>query len=414
MKEVSLPDYTEELFNNYRYKVLYGGRGSAKSYSVARILLLRAANSKRRVLCAREFQNSITESVHKLLSDQIDEMGLSDFFDVTATSITGVNGSEFIFKGVRMNISSIKSMVGITDLWLEEAHTISKESWDVLIPTIREPGSEIWVTFNPDDEDDPTYKMFVDKSGEPLKRDDALILKVNWDLNPWFPDVLAKEKDYLYRVNPDLADHVWGGNCRKNSAAQIFRNKWVIREFEPEEDWDGPYFGADFGFAEDPAAIVKIYLNRKKRELLFRYAKFGYAVEIDYLPDMYDQIPGSREHKIRGDNSRPETISFVARRGFEMYPAEKWAGSVEDGIEWMRNWETIVFHPDCCDQDVIKDGQLIKYGMNVEAKNYSYKTDRLTGDVLTDIVDAYNHGFDAARYALEPLISNNFSCFDVL
>ncbi len=400
--DIDLPLYAENIFLPKRYKVFYGGRGSSKSYTIARALLTIGTKEKIRSLCAREFQNSITESVHKLLCDQIEVLKLSGFYDITNNSIIGKNGSEFIFKGVRHNINSIKSMVGITHLWLEEAQTISKTSWDVLIPTIREKGSEIWVSFNPDKEDDPTYKMFIDKNGNPLDRDDALIIKVNWQDNPWFPDVLELEKNHLYRVNPDLADHVWGGACRSHSDAQIFKNKWEVRYFEPESHWDGPYFGADWGFSVDPTVLVKLYIDQVKREILIRVAKFGHHIELDDIPDMFDRVNEARGYKIRADCARPETISYVSRSGFDIEAAEKWTGSVEDGIEWLKSFDRIVIHPENTE-------------MITEAKNYSYKVDRLTQDVLTDIVDAYNHGWDGIRYACQPMITaGNLSCFDIL
>lgn len=407
--DIELPEYAQKLFLPYRYKVLHGGRGSAKSYTVARALLIMGAQNKERVLCGREFQNSITESVHKLLCDQIDKLGLSNFYSITDHTITGLNGTEFIFKGVRTNVSSIKSMVGITKLWLEEAHTISQSSWDVLIPTIREPNSEIFVTFNPDNEDDPTYKMFLDKAGRPIPRDDALVLEVNWKDNPWFPEVLRLEMNHLFKVNPDLASHVWMGKCRTHSDAQIFKNKWVVREFEPTEKMSGPYFGADWGFSQDPCAFGKIYLDFEKRELLIRNAIFGIGIELDHIPAFFRKITDAQKYKIRADNSRPETISYVQRQGFQIVAADKWTGSVEDGIEWLKSWDKIVIHPDC--ETTTGD---YKYGMITEAKNYSYKTDRLTGDVLTDIVDAFNHGWDLVRYALQPMIRNNATVFDSL
>jgi phage terminase large subunit len=384
---IQLPSYAKDLFKPKRYKCLFGGRGSGKSYTVARSLLILGKQKKIRVLCAREFQNSITESVHKLLDEQIDELTLRNHYSVTNTSIVGGNGTEFIFKGVRLNVNSIKSMVGITHLWLEEAHTISQSSYDVLIPTIREPNSEIWVTFNPDSEDDPTYKMFVDKNGEPNGRDDSFILKVNWNLNPWFPDVLMKEKDYLFKINPDLALHVWQGEIRRNSDSQIFKNKWEVMAFEPEEHYDGPYLGADFGFSNDPSCLVKVYIDRQKRNLMIRNAEFGYHVEIDYLPDLYHKIPNSTKYKIRADSARPETISFLKRKGYNIEAAKKWPNSVEDGIEFLRTWNKIIIHPDC-EKEIIKGREKVKYGMITEAKNYSFKTDRLSGDVLTDVVDA--------------------------
>ena len=399
---MELPEYAQNLFLPFRYKVLFGGRGSAKSYSIARALLSIGAKKKIRVLCAREFQNSITESVHKLLSEQAEEIGLGHFYSITNNSILGKNGSEFIFKGVRLNVSSIKSMVGITHLWLEEAHTISQASWDVLIPTVREPNSEIWVSFNPENDDDPTYKMFIDKSGEPLKRNDSYIRRVSWRDNPWFPEVLKKEKDYLFSVNTQLAMHVWEGACRAESDAQIFKGKWEIRNFEPQLHYEGPYFGADWGFSQDPTVLAKVYIDAVNRELLIRQAQFGHGTELDDIPKLFDHVGDSRRFKIRADNSRPETISHVARKGFDIEAAKKWNGSVEDGIDWIKSFKKVVIHPECEE-------------MILEAKNYSYKTDKLTGDVLRDVIDAFNHGWDAVRYACEPMISNNgVSGFDTL
>lgn len=400
---IQLPDYAQNIFQPKRYKVLYGGRGSSKSYTVADMLLILGRQTPIRVLCAREFQNSISESVHFLLKQEIDRLGFSDHYDVTQNTITGKNGTEFIFKGVRMNAQSIKSMTGLTHLWVEEAQTVSRTSWDILIPTIREPNSEIWITYNPDSPDDPVSEMFQNKDGSPKQLDNAIVLKINWRDNPWFPDVLKKEKDYLFSVNPELAEHVWEGKYKTHSDAQIFKNKYVVRDFKIDGNLHGPYFGADWGFATDPTTLVKVYLDYKNREVLVRNAKFGYGVELDHLPAMFDQIPDSRRYMIRGDSARPETISYIARKGFIIEGCEKWKGSVEDGIEWLKSFNKIVFHSDC-DQEMIK-----------EARNYSYKVDRLSGDVLTDVVDAYNHGWDAIRYAFQPIIkSGGLSILDVL
>lgn len=386
-----LPIYAQKLLSPNRYKVLYGGRGSAKSVTIAKILLSKAWTERRKILCARELQNSIGDSVHSLLVDEIRKMQLQDFFVITNNSIIGVNGSEFLFKGVRHNVQSIKSIPNITDLWIEEAQSVSQESLDVLIPTIREPDSEIFVSFNPDQETDPIYKMFVDDNGNPIKLDNATILKVNWQDNPWFPEVLKQEKDRLYRVNPDLADHIWGGNIRSHSDAQIFKNKWRVETFEPKEDWLGPYMGADWGFSQDPLTIVSLYIDPTTNTLYVRHAKFGYGIDLRYISQIYDQVPKSRSTKIRADNSRPETISYMKGEGFMIEAAEKWSGSVEDGITYLKNFDSIVIHPE--------NTKMIE-----EAKNYSYKTDKLTGDVRGEIIDAYNHGWDAIRYGLQPMI----------
>jgi phage terminase large subunit len=185
---VEFPEKLEFLFEPSRYKVLYGGRGSGKSWGVARALLVIGLQKSIRVLCAREFQNSISDSVHALLADQIKSMGLEDFYTVQNTSIFGANGTEFLFAGLKHNITKIKSFEGVDIAWIEEAQTTSKSSWDTLIPTIRKEGSEIWITFNPELDTDETYKRFV--VSPPSQ---AVTQKVNWSDNHWFPKVLQEE-----------------------------------------------------------------------------------------------------------------------------------------------------------------------------------------------------------------------------
>lgn len=372
------------LTKKARYKVAYGGRGSGKSWNVARTLLILAGMRQIRILCARELQVSIRDSVHRLLADQIEAMGLDGFYQIKDKEIVGRNGSMFIFEGLRHNITKIKSMEGIDICWVEEAERVSEASWKVLIPTIRKSGSEIWVTFNPDDENDPTYKRFI-KNSPP----DAIVVKVNFDQNPWFTDELRKEMEYDYRVNPDSAAHIWGGETRKISDAQVLKGKWVIDAFDPSPDWNGPYFGADWGFSKDPTVLVKSYIH--DRTLYVSEEAYGVGVEITETPALFDSVQGSRKHTIRADSARPETISFMKRSGFNVVPAKKGPGSVEDGIQHLRGYEKIVIHPRC------------KY-TSQEARLYSYKVDKLTGDILPILVDANNHCMDALRYSLEPIM----------
>lgn len=389
-----VPSYAKSLFEQKRYKVLYGGRGSSKSHTVARMLLAKGKSQVIRCLCAREFQNSIKESVHKLLTDLIYEMGLQDHYSITQQTISGKNGSEFIFRGLHGSLMSIKSMEGITDLWLEEAQTVSQASWDVLVPTIRQEGSEIWATFNPENADDPTYVKFIDENGNPRENEDLICMRVNWMNNPWFPDVLEKEKNYLFEVNSDLALHVWEGYCRSNSDSQIFANKWIMKEFEVDPEWSGPYLGADWGFSVDPTVMVELYIDQKNMLLYVRREAHGYNVELDDIPELFDSIPVSRSVVSRGDNSRPETISHLSKKGFPIESCTKWKGSVEDGIEVLKNFRQIVVHIDCPE-------------MAKECRLYSYKVDKLTGKVTTGIVDLNNHCFDAVRYALEDIIMSS-------
>jgi phage terminase large subunit len=206
------------LTEKCRYKGAYGGRGSAKSWTFARALLILGAQSKMRILCAREIQKSIKQSVHKLLSDQIQALGLGGFYEVLETEIRGKNGTEFSFSGLATHtIDSIKSYEGCDICWIEEAHTVSKRSWDVLIPTIRKVDSEIWVSFNPELETDDTYQRFVANPPE-----NSHIIKMNYDDNPWFSDVLEQERIHCQLTDPKAYKNIWEGLCLPAASGAIW------------------------------------------------------------------------------------------------------------------------------------------------------------------------------------------------
>jgi phage terminase large subunit len=207
--EAGFPQALDFLFRPKRYKVAYGGRGGAKSWGAARALLILGMQRPLRILCARELQNSIAESVHKLLSDQIALMNLP--YKIEKTQIYNDLGTGFFFEGIYRNVDRIKSYEGVDICWVEEAHRVTKASWEILIPTIRKDGSEIWVTFNPDLESDETYQRFI-KSPPP--EDMAFVRKITWRNNPWFPQVLRDELEELKRKDYDEYLHVWEGECR--------------------------------------------------------------------------------------------------------------------------------------------------------------------------------------------------------
>lgn len=207
---VELPAKLGPLFDPARYKVVYGGRGGGKSWGVARALLLLSVQRPMRILCAREYQSSIDESVHRLLADQITDLGLDDFFEVQAKKIYGKNGSEFFFLGIKTNPKKIKSTENVSICWVEEADQVSEQSWQFLTPTIRAENSEIWVTFNPHFEADATYQRFV-----VTPPPGAIVIKMNGTDNPWFPDSLREDRDEMRAKNPDLAAHIWDGECQK-------------------------------------------------------------------------------------------------------------------------------------------------------------------------------------------------------
>lgn len=217
---IDLPEKLSFLFEPHRYKVAYGGRGSGKSWGAAISLLAQGAQKPLRILCAREFQNSISDSVHALLADQIKKLGLDGFYEVQNTAIYGKNGTEFLFAGLKHNVTKIKSFEGVDICWVEEAQTTSKSSWDVLIPTIRKNGSEIWITFNPELDTDETYKRFVINPPS-----NAKVVKVNWSDNPWFPDVLREEMEDLKARDIDAYLNVWEGNTRQVLDGAVYANE---------------------------------------------------------------------------------------------------------------------------------------------------------------------------------------------
>ena len=383
---VSIPAAFAELFKPHRYKVFYGGRGGGKSWAFADALLTRALQGTFRILCARELQVSIADSVHKLLSDRIWARGLDGLFQVTATSIRSTTGSEFIFKGLRNNVTEIKSLEGVDYVWVEEAQKVRRQSWEILIPTIRKEGSEIWLSMNPDLETDDTYQRFI-----VAPPDDAVVVKVTYRDNPWFSKTLEEERAYAERtLAREDYEHIWEGEPKRRSDAQVFGGRWELRAFETPPNIR-LYYGADWGFAKDPTTLVRCFVRND--ELFVDYEAWAEGCELEDLPALFSQVPGARRWPVNADNSRPEIIRSMRRRGFIMRPCKKWPGSVEEGVTVMRSFRRIVVHPRCPHTAA-------------EMVNYSYKVDSVTGDVLPILVDKDNHCCDAIRYALEPVIRN--------
>ncbi|WP_336792457.1 PBSX family phage terminase large subunit [Pantoea anthophila] len=379
------------LFQPKRYKTFHGGRGGAKSWAAARALVIMAASKKLRILCTREVQNSIKDSVHKLLKDQIEMLGLNPWFRITNESITSASGSEFLFKGLRFDPLGIKSTEGVDICWVEEAQSVSSDSWAILIPTIRKEDSEIWVTFNPGEEQDPTYQRFIVNPP-----DDSITVEVNYYDNPYLPDTLRKEMEYCKRVDYEAYEHIWLGKPKSISDSVIFRNRYRVEAF-PDDLWlqaDRLFFGADFGFANDPSTLIRMFMLGAR--LYIEYEAYGVGVELDEMPQFYDSIPEVRKWPVKGDNSRPETISYLARQGFSIDAAAKWKGSVEDGVTYLKGFEEIIIHERC------------KYTAD-EFRHYSYKVDKKTGDILPIIVDKFNHCIDAIRYGLDGYITSSDS-----
>lgn len=380
--KIKTPRWAKPLLKPSRYKGAFGGRGSGKSWFFAECIIERCIMEKTDVVCIREIQKSIDQSVKKLLEYKIQELGVGHLFDVQKSEIKAPHGGKIIFQGMQNHTAdSIKSLEGYDIAWCEEAQTISQYSLDMLRPTIRKPGSELWFSWNPRHETDPVEFLRGDEAPS-----DSIVLEVNFEDNPWFPEVLKDEMEYDKRRDPDKYAHIWKGEFVQNSEAKVFKN-WKIEEFETPEDAIFR-FGADWGFSVDPTTLIRCFLIGRK--LYVDYEAYEVGCEIINTPELFFTVPESEKWPITADNARPEVISHMKKHGFpKIYPAVKGPKSLEDGVEWLKSYDIIV-HPRCV--HTIDELTL-----------YSYKTDRETGKVLPVLEDKDNHVIDALRYALEGL-----------
>lgn len=377
-----MTDPFAELYEPHRYKVYYGGRGSGKSWAVARALIAMSDFGMTRILCCREVQNSIKDSSYQILKDMAERMGMANRFTFKDAEIVhNGTGSRFIFSGLLRNENSIRSKEGIDICWIEEASSVSQRSWDVLTPTIRKPGSELWLTFNPLTVDDPT-NVFIENPPP-----NAYVRKVNYWDNPFFPEVLREQMEWDKQNDFEKYLHVWEGYPLTISDAQVFKGRFVVEPI-PDDLWkkaDRLFFGADFGFARDPSTLVRCFILDNR--LYIDHEAYGVGVEIDELPQLYRSVPGADQWPIKGDSARPETISYLRRHGYNIDGAEKWPDSIEEGINFIKSFDKVVIDPRC------------KHTAD-EFRLYSYKTDRLTDEVLPVVLDKNNHTIDALRYSL--------------
>ncbi|ASM11847.1 PBSX family phage terminase large subunit [Serratia marcescens] len=374
-----------------RYRCSHGGRGSAKTRTFAMMTAVKAYQAMMNgeagvILCAREFMNSLEESSMQEVKQAILSVPwLAANFDIGEKYIRTIDKSvNYVFCGLRHNLDSIKSKARILLCWVDEAESVSEIAWQKLSPTVREEGSEIWVTWNPERDGSATDKRFRKEAG-----DDCITVEMNYTDNPWFPDVLEGERlNDERRLDPATYAWVWEGAYLENSDKQVLAGKYRIAEFSDSlwKEAERLFFGADFGFAKDPNTLVRSFILHNR--LYIEYEAYGQHTELDHMPELYDTIPGVRDWPIKADSARPETISYLKRQGFNISAAEKWQGSVEDGIAHLRGFDEIIIHPRC--KNVAR-----------EARLWSYKTDRITGEVLPKLADGNEHCWDGIRYSLD-------------
>jgi phage terminase large subunit len=378
------------LWEKGRYKVAYGSRGSAKSTSVARVLLVQAYEKPLRILCCREIQSSMKESSLRLLANQAEQLGLGEFFHVGADSIRGKNGSEFLFEGLQGNAPRIRSIEDIDAAWCEEAQSICEASWETLLPCIRKRGSQIFITFNPTLPTDPVWVRFVAHTPP-----GCVARKSTWADNPYLSPEMHAEREWLEQTDADAARHVWAGEFRVVSDALVLKGRYHVESFTVSPAWAGPFHGLDFGFSSDPSAAVRLYIDDSTTPQTLYVANeyWQLGCEIDALRGALEAaIPGISRYVTYADSARPETISFLQKNGMpSVEGAAKWKGSVADGVAYLRKFR-IVVAPEC------------KHFID-ECQTYQFRCDRLTGQPLPELIDKCNHLLDAARYALGPLIA---------
>jgi phage terminase large subunit len=404
---IEFPAKLKPLFEPKRYKVMYGGRGGAKSWGVARALVILSAASPLRILCAREVQKSMKDSVHRLLKDQIAAMGYGGFFDVLDNEIRGKNGSLFLFTGLQSHtVDSIKSYEGVDKVWVEEGHGVSAKSWETLIPTIRKDGSEIWVTLNPDMDTDDTYTRFI-----AAPSDDTWLCEINWRDNPWFPAVLEEERLKAQRTDLANYEHVWEGKPRRVAEGAIYRHE-IDSMFVENRVRDVPYDPLmpvhtvwDLGW-NDAMTIIMVqrgpmdvrvidYIEDSNRTLDW------YVAQLDKRPYRWgiDIIPHDGAHRnYQTGKSTYEMLCDLGRKVAEPLPIV----SVEEGIKAARMLLPKTYF------DKTKAARLVEC-LKRYRRNINQRTDEAEGPRH----DEYSHGADAFRYLGQSVELMKTSALDI-
>lgn len=371
----------EPLLYPARYKGAHGGRASAKSHFFADLLIDESIRAKTDAVCLREVQKSLKYSVKKLLEQRIQVLGVGAHFEIQNDQIKSALGGVIIFQGMQDHTSeSIKSLEGFRIAWFEEAQTASQRSLDMLRPTIRAPGSELWFSWNPRRITDPVDVLLRGPNPPP----GAVVVEANYRDNPWVPPEMILEMEYDKARDLEKYAHIWLGEYQTHSEARVFKN-WVIEPFERPL---GTVYrlGADWGYSIDPSVLVRCSIEGNR--LYIDYEAYRIGCEIVNLPELFMSVPEAEKWPCTADSARPETISHMQRHGFpKMTAAIKGSKSVDEGVAFLQSFD-IVVHPRCT--HVIDELTL-----------YKYKTDKLTGVVLSELADKDNHCIDSIRYACE-------------
>lgn len=409
--EIDTPRAFLPLLGPSRYKAARGGRGSGKSHFFAELLVEKCvAEPGTYAVCIREVQKSLAQSAKRTIEGKIQKLGVGDKFDVQKAEIKTPGGGLIIFQGMQNHTAdSIKSLEGYDVAWVEEAQTLSETSLRILRPTMRKPGSELWFSWNPRKDEDPVDDFFrgnskkskaLKEKGKWAQPPNTKAVVANWNDNPWFDETeMPADRVYDFGRDRDMHDHVWGGEYEKNSQARVFKN-WRVEWFEPPARGTILYGGADWGFSVDPTVGLICFI--RGRTLYIWREVWAIGCDIDRTPALFDRLDPdwseanandpnwkslARRVPFIGDSARPETISYMQRHGFNVQPAIKGPGSIEEGVTFLQSYD-VVIHPDCTR---VAD----------EFEHYSFKIDPHTDLVTNVLEDKKNHYIDGARYSTE-------------
>ena len=382
-----VPGPLEQLWlpHGDRYVVCHGGRGSGKSWGVAARIVRHALEEKCRILCVRQFQNSIAESAKTIIENQIEALGLSSRFIIQEQSIMSDTGSEILFRGMDRMAASIKSMEGIGVCWIEEGQDVSSKSLETLLPTIRRKGAIIYININPRHLDDAVYKHFLGTH----KRYKARTIQLNHSDNPLFPDSLKEDMEADFKADPLYAEHIWNGALASRSSALIFKpDQWRVDSMRQPET-AVPNYGLDIGMVNALTACVEVYCWNEVIYVAKEVTKKG-GVAAHKIGEWLEQIAPTGSTNIRSDHQTSFGNVQGRQAGFTITHAKKGDGSVVQGIDWLKNHDFVV-NPSC--HETIR-----------ELGKYSYKIDSHTGEPDPFTIDKVDdHCIDAIRYAVEPL-----------
>jgi phage terminase large subunit len=396
-----------------RFKILYGGRGSGKSYNIAQALVLKAIYQSLTIVCSRNLQKSIKDSVHKLLKGIILKKDLGKYFEITNHEIRSIAGAQFIFANLSSNPDELKSLEDADIWWIEEAAKVPEASIEALVNTIRKPGSEIWFSFNPDLKDDPVYARYVTGAKEMHEDGIKIIAKlVNYYDNPYFwESELVKQMEADKRRRPDVYNNVWLGNVKKESEALVFKGRYEVQNFETpvlkKISGNRFYYGADWGFSPDPTVLLRCFITEDQRGRILWIDQEIYEIELglNSIALKFSEMEGSRFWKIKADSARPDIIDLLKRCGYNIEGAiktwnlekERAMGKstngadkqtfIKAGIDYLLDFDNIIIHERC-------KNTIVEFG------SYSKKIDKKTGEILPILEDDNNHCIDSLRYAL--------------